>query len=92
MSGIRAAADQTVAAVLQAAGEGARIREDGGGIGAELGFERLAEGDRLAGDDVQKGRPLQPGKDRVVDALCQLCVVGQDERARGRAVTCTSSS
>ena len=51
------------------------------GVELELGLERLAEGDRLGGDDMHQRAALQAGEDRRVDLLADLFVVRQDHAA-----------
>ena len=50
-------------------------------VGFELGLERLAERDRLAGDDVHERAALRTGEHRGVDLLEELLGVRQDEAA-----------
>ena len=50
-------------------------------VGLEVGLQRLAERDRLGGDDVHQRAALQAGEDRRVDLLRDGLVVGQDHAA-----------
>jgi hypothetical protein len=53
------------------------------------GWQRLAESDRLGGDDVHQRPALQAREDRRVDLLGDRLVIGQDHAAaRARAASC----
>ena len=51
------------------------------GVDAELGAQRLAERDRLGGDDVHQRAALQTGEHGRVELLAQVEVVAQDHPA-----------
>ena len=59
-------------------------------VNLELRPQRLAEGDRLGGDDVHQRAALQAGEDRRIDLLGDVLVVGEDHarRAGPRSVLC----
>ena len=62
------------------------------GVELERRAQRLAEGNGLGGDHMHQRAALQAGKDRRVDLLRELLVVGENEAASaGRAASCARS-
>ena len=62
------------------------------GVDLEVRPQRLAEGDRLGGDDMHQRAALQAGEDRRVDLLGDRLVVGEDHAAaRAAQRSCASS-
>jgi hypothetical protein len=51
------------------------------GVGLERRLQRLAEGDRLGGDDVLQRTALQAGEHRRIDLLDDRFVIGQHHAA-----------
>ena len=77
---VRAAGDKAHAALLQRLGEHGGIFDHLLLIGAEGRLQRLAEADRLAGDDVHERAALRTGEDGAVDLFGKL-VPAEDDRA-----------
>ena len=78
---VGAAGDDVEAAALQRRRKRPRILDDALRIDLEVGPQRLAERDRLRGDDMHQRPALQAGEDRRVDLLRDLLVVGEDQAA-----------
>ena len=66
---VGAAGHDPVAARLHRGAEGARVLDDLGGVGLELGLEALAETHGLGGDDVHERAALGARENRGVDHL-----------------------
>jgi hypothetical protein len=78
---VGAAGDDIEAARLHRFRERLGVLDDAPRVELEGGLQRFAEGHRLGGDHVHQGAALQPGKDRRVDLLGELLLVGEDETA-----------
>ena len=86
---VRAAADQIEALLLECVREHARVGDDALLVRLELRLERLAEADRLCGDDMLERAALCAGEDGLVKLLCQFLIVRQDNAAaRTGAASC----
>ena len=79
---VRAAGDKAHAALLQRLGEHGGILDHLLLIGAEGRLQRLAEADRLAGDDVHKRAALRAGENGAVDLFGELVPAEDDRTAR----------
>ena len=77
---VRAAGDKAHTALLQRLGEHGGIFDHLLLIGAEGRLQRLAEADRLAGDDVHERAALRAGENGAVDLFGKL-VAAEDDRA-----------
>ena len=87
--GVGAAGDQVQAGLDHRRGERLGVVDHLAGVGLEVGAQRLAERDRLGGDDVHQRTALDAGEHRGVDPLPERLVVGQDQAAaRARAGSC----
>src|SRR5206468_674218 len=78
---VGAAGLQAVAVFQQRVRQGLGVPDDLLGVPLELRPQRLAEGDRLGGDDVHQRAALAAGEDTAVDRLGEGLVVGQDQAA-----------
>ena len=78
---VGAAGDDVEAADFKRLGQRLGVFDDVLGVSAERRPQRLAEGDRLGGDDVHQRAALHAGEHRRVDLLRELLVVGQDHAA-----------
>ena len=78
---VGAAGDDVEAGALQRVGERSRVLDDVLRVDLEVRPQRLAEGDRLAGDHMHQRPALQAREDRRVDLLGDVLVVGEDQAA-----------
>ena len=86
---VGAAADQLQAAGEQRFGQRLGVVDDLLGVRLELGPQRFAEADRLAGDDVHQRAALDAGEHAAVDRLAVLFLGTGTGRPRGpRSVLC----
>ena len=72
---------QIEALLLECVREHARVGDDALLVRLELRLERLAEADRLCGDDMLERAALCAGEDGLVKLLCQFLIVRQDNAA-----------
>ncbi len=70
--GVGAAGDDAEAARGELFGEDFGVRDDLGGVGAEVGMEGFTEGDGFGGDDVHERAALLAGEDGAVDGGGEL--------------------
>ncbi len=81
---IRAAADDAVAVLGEAAGERLGVADDLLRVGLEGRIERFAEAHRLGSDDVLQRPALNAREDLGIDAFCELLLADDDAAARPR--------
>ena len=86
---VGSAGDDAEAGLLQALREHLGVGDDLRGVGAELGPQRLSEGNSLGGDDVHERTALLAGEDRLVDGRRRGPAQQMMRPARGpRSVLC----
>ena len=88
---VGAAADELQAAGEQRLGQRLGVVDDLLGVRLELGLQRLAEADRLAGDDVHQRPALDAGEHAAVDRLAVLFLGTGTSRPAGRGASCAWS-
>src|ERR671917_1928754 len=79
---VRPAGDEVEPALEQSLRHRLTILDYLAGVAPELGLERLAEGDGLAGDGVHEGSALHPREDAAVDLLGELLAAEDHAPAR----------
>ena len=67
--------------LLECVREHARVGDDALLVRLEFRLERLAEADRLGGDDMLERAALCAGEDGLVKLLCQFLIVRQNDAA-----------
>src|SRR5918997_6665810 len=81
---VRPAGDEVQAAFQQAFGQRPAVVHDLASVNPELGLQRLAEGDGLAGDGVHQRAALHAGKDAAVHLFGEI-LAAKDHAAPGAA-------
>ena len=84
---VRTAGNQTESTLHQSVSQCGGVGNNGLAVGLELRLQCFAEADSLCCDDVHQRAALCAGEDCLVDLLCQLFVVGEDQTA-SRATEC----
>ena len=79
---VGSAGDDAEARVLQALCEDLGVGDDLRGVGAELGTQRLSEGDGLGGDDMHERAALLAGEDSLVDGGGEILAADDEAGAR----------